>query len=262
MLESYKNNRYLFWQLVKKDITGKYNGSVLGWAWPILVPVLMLFIYTFFFSVVFQARWGTSVENRYEFALMMFCGLSVFNVLSDVMGRSTSLIAVNVSYVKKVVFPLDLLPVVITLSALFNSLISFVILIVARIVVIGPPSVVLIEGIVGLIPLALFCIGVSYILSSLSVYIKDFSNVISVLITVMMYISPVFYSIDNLPVEFRRFVYLNPMTYMIENFRNVFLRNKSMSLRFFIISMVISIFLYALGRTVFKRLCKGFADVL
>ena len=121
---------------------------------------------------------------------------------------------------------------------------------------------VLIEGIVGLIPLALFCIGVSYILSSLSVYIKDFSNVISVLITVMMYISPVFYSIDNLPVEFRRFVYLNPMTYMIENFRNVFLRNKSMSLRFFIISMVISIFLYALGRTVFKRLCKGFADVL
>lgn len=262
MITLLKNNKYLLWQLTKKDIEQRYKGSVLGMLWTILVPILMLVIYTFVFSEVFQAKWNVDTSNKYEFALTLFCGLSAFNMISEVMNRSANLIAGNVNYVKKVIFPLELLPVAITLSALFNCVISFLILILGKAVVHHNISATLYQSALVFVPLILISVGTSYILSSVSVYLKDIGNVVNVLVTVFMYMSPVFFPLTSVPKMYRGICKANPMTYVIENFRNTMLYGKNLSWNFLLISIVTALIIFAVGYIVFMRAKEGFADVL
>lgn len=257
----YKNN-YLLKQLVKKDIQQRYQGSVLGMLWSFIVPILMLVIYTFVFSEVFQAKWDVDTSDKYEFALVLFCGLSAFNLVSEVMSRSTVLIASNTNYVKKVIFPLEILPVVTTLSALFNCVISYIILIVAKLVLYHNISSTIYMIFFVMIPLIIMSVGISLFIAALSVYLKDVSNIISVLITVLMYMSPVFFPLSAVPARFKLICEANPMTYIIENFRNVVLYGKCINWRFYGISCLVAIAIYLLGKTVFMRAKEGFADVL
>lgn len=262
MLKTLYNNNYLLKQLVKKDITQRYQGSVLGILWSIIVPILMLVIYTIIFSEVFQARWDIDTSDKYQFALVLFCGLSAFNMVSEVMNRATSLIASNTNYVKKVIFPLEILPVVTMCSALFNCIISFSILILAKLVIYHNVSKTLYMIVLAMIPLIILSVGLGLFISALSVYLKDVANVISVFVTVLMYLSPVFFPLSGVPERFRRFCEMNPMTYIIENFRNVVLYGEYLNLKFFVISCVVAIAFYFIGKTVFMRAKEGFADVL
>lgn len=257
----YKNN-YLLRQLVKKDIKQRYQGSVLGMLWSFIVPVLMLIIYTFVFSVIFQAKWDINTDDKYQFALVLFCGLSAFNMLSEVLSRSTMLIASNANYVKKVIFPLEILPVMVTCSALFNCVISFAILIVAKLVIYHNVSPTLYMIFLAMIPLIILSVGVSLLISALSVYMKDIGNFISVFVTILMYVSPVFFPLASVPESFRKVCEINPMTYIIENFRNVVYYGTSMDWKFFGISCIASVIIYLLGKVVFMRAKEGFADVL
>lgn len=262
MIKVIKNNKFLLGQLVKKDIEQRYKGSVLGILWTIIVPILMLVIYTFVFSEIFQAKWSLDTSDKYEFALVLFCGLTSFNMVSEVMNRSTNLIASNTNYVKKVVFPLELLPLVITLSALFTCVISFIILIVAKLVLYHDISPTLYQSILVFLPLILICIGVAYILSAISVYLKDIGNVINVLVMVLMYMSPVFFPLTSVPEKYRGICMVNPMTYIIENFRNTMLYGVNLDWSFLLLSVIIAVVIYALGYFVFMRTKEGFADVL
>ncbi|UOX69916.1 ABC transporter permease [Enterocloster bolteae] len=149
MIKVFIDNKYLLNTLVKKDIEQRYKGSVLGILWAVLVPLLMLAIYTFVFSEIFQAKWNVSGGDKYEFAMVLFCGLSAFNMVSEVMSRSTNLIASNTNYVKKVIFPLELLPAVATFSALFNCIISYLILILAKLILYKTISITLYQIIMG-----------------------------------------------------------------------------------------------------------------
>lgn len=262
MIKTIKNNQYLLWQLVKKDIEQRYKGSVLGMLWTIIVPILMLVIYTFVFSEIFQAKWSLDTSDKYEFALVLFCGLTAFNMISEVMNRSSNLIASNTNYVKKVIFPLELLPVVITLSALFTCIISYAILIVAKLILYHNISITLYQSILAFIPLILLSVGVGFILSAISVYLKDVGNVISVLVMVLMYMSPVFFPLTSVPEKYRGICMVNPMTYIIENFRNTMLYGMNLNWSFLGLSIVIALAVYALGYVVFMRTKEGFADVL
>lgn len=262
MIALWKNNRYLLWQLTKKEIQQRYQGSVLGMLWTILVPVLMLVIYTFVFSEVFQAKWDVDTSNPYEFALTLFCGLCAFNMVSEVMNRSTNLIAGNVNYVKKVIFPLELLPVTVTLSALFHCVVSFLILILGNAAVHHKLSATLYQSVVVFVPLALISAGTSYLLSAVSVYLKDVGNVVNVLVTVLMYMSPVFFPLASVPEKYRGICMANPMTYVIENFRNTMLYGKNINAGFLMISIAAAALVYAAGYVVFMRVKEGFADVL
>ena len=123
-------SRDLVWQMTKREVIGRYRGSVLGLLWSFFNPILMLTIYTFVFSVVFKARWGSGGESRFEFALILFAGLIVFNLFAECVNRAPSLIVGNVNYVKKVVFPLEILPLVTMGAALFHCAISLGVLIV------------------------------------------------------------------------------------------------------------------------------------
>lgn len=262
MVKTIYKNAYLFRQLIKKDIEDKYKGSILGMLWSFLVPILMLIIYTFVFSEVFQAKWDIDTSNKYQFALVLFCGLSAFNLMSEVMNRATTLIASHVNYVKKVIFPLELLPVVITFSALFNCLISFVILIVVNWGLNGEISSTLYQFIFALIPLIMLAIGLGLLISAMSVYLKDIGNAISVIVTILMYLSPVFFPLSSVPDDFKGMCEVNPMTYIIENFRRVTLYNENLDWKFWGISFVMALVVYFIGNVVFMRAKEGFADVL
>lgn len=262
MIRTIIKNRYLLGQLTKKDIELKYKDSVLGMLWSVIVPILMIVIYTFVFSVVFRPQWISDTGSKFEFSLIMYCGLVAFNMLSDVMARSSGLIAANANYVKKVIFPLELLSVVITLTALFNSFISLIVLVIAKFILTHTVSVTLPLVVVVYIPLVIFTVGVSLMLSAMSVYLKDIASVISVVITVLMYVSPVFFSLESVPESYRIICEINPMTYMIENFRNVVLYGTMPNWLYLVISFVIAIVMAWLGGTIFRRAKEGFADVL
>jgi len=134
-MRTFVRHRHLIWQMTKREVVGRYRGSVLGILWSFLNPVFMLTIYTFVFSVVFKAKWGTGSDSKTEFAIILFAGLIVFNLFSETVARSPSLILSNVNYVKKVVFPLEILPVVSILSSCFHTLVSIGVLILFRLVV-------------------------------------------------------------------------------------------------------------------------------
>lgn len=262
MIKTLIKNHYLVGQLVKKDIQQRYQGSVLGILWSFLVPILMLIIYTFVFSEVFQAKWDIDTSDKYQFALVLFCGLSAFNMVGEVMNRSTVLIASNTNYVKKVIFPLEILPVVTVCSALFNCVISFLILIVAKVILYHNVSSTLYLIILAMIPLIVLSTGLGLLISAISVYLKDVGNIVSVLVTVLMYLSPVFFPLSAVPESFRAVCEVNPMTYIIENFRNVVLYSKIFDWKFYGISCLVAVAVYLLGKVVFMRAKEGFADVL
>lgn len=262
MLKTLYKNSYLLKQLVKKDIKQRYQGSVLGILWSFIVPILMLIIYTFIFSEVFQAKWDIDTSDKYQFALVLFCGLCVFNLVGEVMNRSTVLIASNTNYVKKVIFPLEIFPVVITLSSLFTCLISFVILIVAKLILYHNVSSTLYLIIPMFVPLIILAVGLGLFISAVSVYLKDVGNAISVIVTVLMYLSPVFFPLSAVPESFRGVCEVNPMTYIIENFRNVVLYGEMINWKYYGISCLVALAFYFIGKVVFMRAKEGFADVL
>ncbi len=257
-----KNKRYLFRFLVVQDIKKRYQGSVLGILWSLIIPLIMLAIYTFVFSEVFRAKWNVETENKFEFALMLFCGLSLYNMFSDVLGRSVGLIEQNQNYVKKVVFPLQILPGVVTFSALFNCIICYLILIIANACLSGHLYITVLQAPIILIPHIVFCLGISYLFSAVSVYIKDLANFVGVLITIGMYVSPVFFPLSAVPETFRGIMMLNPMTYSIENMRNVIIYGANLDGRYFLVSILSACLMVVFGYWIFNRAKSGFADLL
>lgn len=256
------NTFYLLKTLTKADIKQKYQGSVLGILWSLIVPLLMLAIYTFIFSEIFHTKWEIDTSNKFQFALMLFCGLSIYNMFADVLGRSVSLIVSNQNYVKKVVFPLQLLPVVITFSSLFNCIISFAVLIAANVILNGSLHFSVLYTPLVLLPHVVFCAGVAFLVSAISVYLRDMASFVSVLTMVLMYLTPVFFPLTAIPEAFRRVMMFNVMTYSIENMRNVIIYGTSINWIYFSVSCVASTMLLLLGHWVFKRVKDGFADLL
>lgn len=250
-------------QFVIRDISSRYKGSYLGILWSFVTPLLMLTIYTFVFSVVFQARWGNEGEtSKVEFALLLFSGLIVFNIFSEVISKSPLLIISNANYVKKVVFPLEILPIVTLGSALFHGLISLVILILASFIFIGKIYWTILLFPVILLPMLLVTLGLSWLLSSLGVFIRDIGQLVGVMVPALMFLSPIFYPISSIPEELRFLYYFNPISYVVEDARRVLIWGELPHWDWFFYGMLIGIILYIFGIKWFKKTRKGFADVI
>jgi lipopolysaccharide transport system permease protein len=262
MIASFWRNRELILAATQREIVGRYRGSILGLLWSFFNPLFMLAVYTFVFSVVFQARWGAGTGSKAEFAMILFAGLIVFGLFSECINRAPQLILANPNYVKKVVFPLEILPSVNLLSALFHGLISLVVWVLAYIFFFGLPHLTALYLPLVLVPLILFILGLSWILSSLGVYLRDVSQFISVITTVLMFLSPIFYPATALPEEYQQFLYLNPLTTVIEQTRDVLFWGKSPDFSLLLVYWIASILMAWLGFVWFQRTRKGFADVL
>lgn len=255
--------RDLIWQMSKRDVIGRYKGSFLGLAWSLFNPILMLTVYTFVFSVIFKSRWGSDTNEGYaDFAIILFTGLIVFNLFSECVNKSTCLITSNVNYVKKVVFPLEILPVVSLLAALFHAAISLIVLFIAILVFKQQLHLTIILLPLIIIPVILSILGLSWVLASLGVFIRDVPQTISLIVTILMFLSPVFYPLSALPVSFQKIVMLNPLAFMIEEARKVVYFGIEPNWLMLGINMVIGLIICLAGFVFFQKTKKGFADVL
>jgi lipopolysaccharide transport system permease protein len=215
------------------------------------------------FSVVFKARWGIGGdESKTQFAVVMFVGMIVHGLFAEVLNRAPGLILANVNYVKKVVFPLEILPVVSMGAALFHTLVSLGVLLVAFVIFNGYLhwTAVLIPLV--LLPLVILVLGLAWMLASLGVFLRDVGQTIGIVTTVMLFLAPVFYPISALPEEFRPWIMANPLTFIIEQARAVLVWGHLPDwLGLSIYTLVASVVAWA-GYAWFQKTRKGFADVL
>lgn len=260
--KSLAQHRSLIMLLARREVLGRYRGSVLGLLWSFFHPLLMLAVYTFVFSVVFEMRWPGGDHSRAEFALVLFIALISFNLFAECVNRAPGLILANPNYVTKVLFPLETLPIVVMLSALFHAAIGvFVWLVFAFFVVGVPPATIFLLPLVWM-PLVLYAIGVSWFLASLGAYLRDVSQIVSVMTTVLLFLSPIFYSIDSVPVQYRGLMHANPLADSIEQIRGVMIWGQAPDWMDWSIHLCVSLSIAWLGFTWFQKTRGGFSDVL
>ncbi len=230
--------------------------------WSFVIPILMLVVYTFVFSVVFEARWNVQSDNHLQFALIIFSGMTIFNFFSEAINRSPSLMVNNSNYVKKVIFPLHLLPLSTVLSAFVHMIISFVILLAGVAVLGDGVHLSLLYTPIVLVPIFLFTLGVSWILASLGTYIRDISYLINVLTSALMFLSPIFYPIDSVPEDLRVLYYINPVSYTVEDMRSIVIWGTAPNFQWLLIGSAIGAVVSLIGYYWFNKTRSGFADVL
>lgn len=224
MLKSLWGRRDLIWQFTIRDIQSRYRGSYLGIVWSLITPLVTLLVYGTVFSLIFTSRWPGAVQGGFlDFALILFCGMIVFNLFSECVSRAPSLIIQNPSYVKKVIFPLEILSVSILGSSLFNAFICLILLLLGVLLSTGKLYWTLIFLPLTFLPLVLFTLGASWLLASLGVFIRDIGNFVTVSLQLLFFITPIVYAASMVPVKLRFFLYLNPLTEIIEEFRRVIL---------------------------------------
>lgn len=262
LLASLWRNRSLIKASVKREVLGRYRGSVMGILWSFFNPLFMLAVYTVVFSVVFKTRWGTDNSSKTEFALVLFAGLILFNIFSECINKAPGLILSNANYVKKVVFPLEILPIITLLSAIFHALVSLGVWFLAYGIFFGLPHVTVLLLPVIILPFAMFIIGLSWILASLGVYLRDVSQIISLITSVIMFMSPIFYPVSAVPEKYRYLVYLNPLASVIEMTRDVLYWGKTPNFILLGIYWLMAAFIAWVGFLWFQKTRKGFADVL
>lgn len=257
-------NRQLISQMTTREVAGRYKGSALGLAWSFFNPVFMLTVYTFVFSEVFKARWGGSGgdESKTQFAVVLFVGLIVQGLFTEVLNRAPGLILSNVNYVKKVVFPIEILPVIAMGTALFHGLISLGVLLAAFAIFNGFLHWTVVFTPLVFLPLIVLSLGLTWMLASLGVFLRDVGQTIGILTTVLMFLSPVFYPITAVPARFRPVIMANPLTFIIEQAREVLVWGHLPNWIGLGIYSMVAFFVAWIGYIWFQKTRKGFADVL
>ena len=256
-------NLNLILQMTKREVIGRYRGSIGGLLWSFFNPLLMLVIYTFVFSVVFKARWGeASSDSKTDFAIILFVGLIVHALFAECVNRAPTLILTNANYVKKVIFPLEILAWVALGSALFHGGMSVLVLLLAELIVMGhlPWTAALLPLIA--LPLCLFTLGFTWFVAALGVYIRDIGQITVMFTTALMFLSPIFYPMSAMPAEFQAWLKLNPLALIIEDARNALIFGRAPEMGQWIGLLLASLLVAWAGFAWFQKSRKGFADVL
>lgn len=250
--------------LVRREIEGRYRGAGLGLVWTILTPLLMLGVYTFVFGTVFRSRWVTSSADASpaEFAVILFVGLILFSLLAETVNRAPSLMLSNTSYVKKVVFPLEILVPVALGTALFHAGVTLLVLLPFIFFVFGdvPVTAVFLPLVVA--PLVLMILGVSWFLASVGTYLRDVGQFVGTAVTALLFMAPIFFPLSALPLWLQPWLSLNPLTVPVQQAREVLIFGKMPDFAqlgwYTLVSMIVCL----AGYVWFQKTRKGFADVL
>lgn len=255
--------RRLIYNLAKREVVGRYRGSFVGIFWSFLTPILLLTVFTFVFGEIFQARWGDRVQSGpLDFAVALFAGLLIFNFFAECIGRAPTLIIANANYVKKVVFPLEVLTLVTLLAALFHLAAGYIILLILMTLSSWEFSWHMLYVPVIFAPFAVLVLGLTWGLSALGVYLRDIGQLISPILTAMMFLSPIFYPLSSVSEKFMWIYEINPLTFVIEQVRAVLLQGVQpnwVGLGYYSLACVLVGYL---GFVLFQKTRKGFADVL
>lgn len=262
VLATAREHRALLKRLCLRDLAARYRSTRLGMVWALLTPLLMLAVYTLVFGVVFQARWGTQSQDTTTFALMLYSGLIVHQFVAEVLSRSVTLVVSHANYVKKVVFPLPLLSMMAVTGTGFNLLIQLGLLLLFCVLAGQPiaPSALALPLI--LVPLALCMLGVSWAVASLGVYLRDLEQVMGFFITLLLFLSPIFYPAEAIPESFRFLIHLNPLTWIIEPLRGALFHGAWPAPKLIALLWIGALIVCRAGFWWFERTRHGFADVL
>lgn len=256
-------HRSLIEQMVFREIAGRYKGSIFGIGWSFFNPILMLLVYTFVFSFVFKARWGvTSIDSEVDYALLIFVGLIIHSFFAEVLYKSPNLILCNTNFVKKVVFPLEVLTIIIFCVALLHTFISLLLVIIAFALLNGYLNWSVLYTPITLFPLLPMTLGISWFLASLGVYFRDIEQVIGSILMMLLFLAPVFYPLTSLPELPKNILFLNPITLPIQETRSVMLFGDTPNWAFLSIYTVISLIICWIGFWCFQKMRRGFADVI
>ena len=252
----------LLWQFARREVAGRYRGSLIGFGWAVLNPLLLLAVYTFVFSVVFEMRWDRPVPDRASFALVIYAGMIVHGFFAECMTRSPSLVVDNRNLVKRVVFPLHLLPWSVLAVASFHYVVGLAIVIAAVFVTTGGLPATIVALPLLWIPQALLALGIAYAFAALGVYLRDLAQLATFLALVLLFASPVFYPASAVPAQWRWVMEVNPVAALIEATRGALLYRTWPDATTIAGLWLASALVAWLGFFWFQRTRRGFADVL
>ena len=263
MVGGFIRHRFLIWQLSKRDVVGRYRGSALGMLWSLFTPIMMLAVYTYVFAIVFKVRWPERMEaGELAFAAVLFSGLIVHGLFAECFNRAPQLITGHPNYVKKVIFPLEILPWIAMASAVFHTAISYCVLFAFELATEGAiPATALLLPVI-LLPLILLTLGITWLLASLGVFLRDIGQVTGVLTTVLLFVSPIFFPVEQMPPFVQQVIYLNPLSLIVEQSREVILWGRMPDWLALGKYTLVAAAIAWIGLFWFARTRKGFADVL
>lgn len=249
--------------LTKREIEGRYKGSLFGIFWSVLTPLMMVAVFTFVFGEIFQSKWaGARSANHLDFAAALFAGLLVYNLFAECIAKAPTLITSNANYVKKIVFPLEVLSIVAVLAALFHFLVAYAVVIILVLFSGWNLTATVFLTPVIILPFLMLVMGMTWLLSALGVYLRDIGQIISPLLTAMMFLSPVFYPLSSVNEKLHWIYHLNPITFVVEDMRGALLHDQSPNWQQWLIYSLICAIVMAVGFLFFQRTRKGFSDVI
>ena len=253
--------RQLLRQLISRAVQQRFRGSILGLLWAILNPVLMLLLYTFVFGYILQVHWNGQ-GSTFVFAMNLYCGLIVYGIFSESVGGASGQILSNPSYVKKIIFPLETLPIAMLGASFILNLFSLVILLVCTFFQ-HRLSIHLVALPIVWLPQLLFTAGMSWIVATLGVYIRDIQQLIVIILQFLFYLCPIVYPLSRVPESMQAwFLRLNPIAVFVEESRNVLLDRQWPVWNWLPENYAVSLLVFIFGYYAFMKTKRGFADVL
>lgn len=254
-------HRGLVIRLVRHEVAARYRGSVMGVVWSLLQPLLMLAVFTLIFGTVLKARWAGTGDNL-DFALVLFAGLLVFGVFGECLGRAPSLVTQRANFVKKVVFPLEILPWVSVGVALFNFAVGLIVWVAFWVAMNGAIHWTILFIPLVMLPIVFVGAGVGWLLGALGVFLRDLDQAVAPASMAILFLSPVFFDLASVPAEFRKWFFLNPMTFVIEQARSVMIAGQMPDWSALAIAVLSTYALAAAALGFFSRARSEFADAV
>ncbi len=261
--KSVVQHRSLLKQLVRREVEARYRGTALGFLWSFLSPILLLAVYTFVFSTIFNARWGLKDESKGLFALTAFCGMLAFGVFSEVLAKAPSLIVGNANLVKRVVFPLELLVPVTLGGALVQLSIGLVVWCAGWIIVTSSlPPMTIVWFPLAILPVMLYALGGGWLAASLGVFFRDLAQIVGLALQVLFLVTPIFFPLSRVPERLQTFVQLNPLCGVIENIRAILVLGEQPNISSLVLSTMCALGVAIVGSWFFAKTKGAFADVI
>lgn len=261
-LSAFFRHGSLTWEMAKRDVQGRYRGASLGIAWSLISPFLMLLVYTLAFGSIMKAKWPQADGETSDFALIIFVGLIIHGFFAECFVRSANLVVGNQNFVKKIIFPLEILPWPLIFSALFHAGMNFLVFVMFHWCVNGPVPITIWLLPVVMLPLAILMVGLSWFIAATSVYFRDIGQLTTPIATAMLFLSSAIVPVELAPMRFQFLFKLNPITLIIDQARNVALWGRWPDWDSLALYSVIAVLVAAAGLVFFQFTRRGFADVL
>ena len=249
-------------QFTKREIEKRYKGTLLGLCWSFFTPLLMLAVYAVVFGFIFRGSYGHPGETKMQFVLGLFCGMLVWDLIAGSLASAPMLIVQNANFVTKVIFPLEILPIAMVVATLVHTAIGFVPLLLLIMISQGMIAISGLSLFLIFIPIVFYCLGLSWIISALGVFLRDIGAMMPAVITILMFLSAIFFPIAAIPETWRWVVMLNPAAVLISMARETLVFGQWIDWKMYGLQLVLSMIVMMMGYAFFMKVKSAFADVL